>query len=156
MSDIGSSVPIASSSRRSPVVDEIRVQRLMRSATDALALLDAERSASAERRQDPVWLPGVKYLLIAAIESCIDIAQHICSAERWSTPSDNGAAMRLLGERGVLTTPTAEALRRAVGFRNVLVHEYVEVDDQIVVARLADLSDIHAFVSEIARWLTGR
>ena len=64
--------------------------------------------------------------------------------------------MRLLGERGVIRPDTAVAMRRAIGFRNVLVHEYVEVDDHIVVARLADLADLEWFVRDVSGWLQHR
>lgn len=50
---------------------------------------------------------------------------------------------------------TADAMRRAVGFRNVLVHDYVAVDDDVVLARLSDLTDVDRFVSETAAWITG-
>jgi uncharacterized protein YutE (UPF0331/DUF86 family) len=77
----------------------------------------------------------------------IDAAQHICSAEGWGPPSDNGDAMRLLGERDVLSRELADSMRKAVGFRNVLVHEYVAVSDEIVLSRRHDLGDLDAFVS---------
>ena len=108
------------------------------------------------RRSDPMWLPGVKYLMMAAIECCVDIAQHVCSAERWGAPRDNADALRMLGERGVVAGATADAMRLAVGFRNVLVHDYVDVDDAIVVARLADLSDVERFIAEVVDWLGQR
>jgi uncharacterized protein YutE (UPF0331/DUF86 family) len=40
-------------------------------------------------------------------------------------------------------------MRKAVGFRNVLVYEYVAVSDEIVVSRLNDLSDLEAFVKQV-------
>jgi uncharacterized protein YutE (UPF0331/DUF86 family) len=42
----------------------------------------------------------------------------------------------------------------AVGFRNVLVHEYVGVDDAIVLDRLADLSHLEEFIVQVSRWLS--
>ena len=45
-------------------------------------------------------------------------------------------------------------MARAVGFRNVLVHEYVAVDDGVVLARLADLSDLQDFVTSVGKWTT--
>jgi uncharacterized protein YutE (UPF0331/DUF86 family) len=42
----------------------------------------------------------------------------------------------------------------AVGFRNVLVHEYIGVDDAIVLDRLADLSDLEEFIVQVSRWLS--
>ena len=43
-------------------------------------------------------------------------------------------------------------MARAVGFRNVLVHEYVEVNDHVVLTRLNDLSDLQDFVVSVAEW----
>lgn len=129
------------------MVDRTRVGRLLRSASDALTQLEREQEADSARRADPLWLPGVKYLMIVAIECCIDVAQHVSSSSGWATPRDNGDAMRQLGVHGLLDAGHAEALRRAVGFRNVLVHEYVAVDDAVVIARLEDLSDLRGFVA---------
>lgn len=61
--------------------------------------------------------------------------------------------MRLLGEHGVLDRDLADRVRRAVGFRNVLVHDYVDADDRIMLARLDDPSDLHAFVTAVGEWL---
>ena len=108
-----------------------------------------------ERRQDPIWLRGVKYTFVTAIEACVDVAQHICATEGWGPPTDNGDAVRLLGGHGVLTTELAISIRKAVGFRNVLVHDYIEVDDSIVVDRLKSLGDLEEFVRQVAAYVTG-
>jgi Protein of unknown function DUF86 len=84
-----------------------------------------------------------------------DVSQHICASEGWGPPADNGDAIRLLGEHGVLPAELAASVRRAVGFRNVLVYEYVKVDDKIVVGRLADLSDLQDFVRAVAEYVSG-
>jgi uncharacterized protein YutE (UPF0331/DUF86 family) len=137
------------------VVDEDRVLRLLRSIADDIAVLRREARASQERRQDPIWLRGVKYTFVTAIEACVDVAQHICAAEGWGPPADNGDAVRLLGEHGVLSTELAVSMRKAVGFRNVLVHDYIEVDDSIVAGRLKSLIDLEEFVRQVATYVTG-
>ena len=86
------------------MVDEDRVLRLLRSVADDTAVLQQEAGASQERRHDPIWLRGVKYTFVTAIEACIDVARHICAAEGWGPPADNGDAVRLCGKHGVLTT----------------------------------------------------
>ncbi len=136
------------------MVDETRVLRLLRAITDDLSVLRRESDANDERRADPIWLRGVKYTFVTAIEACVDVAQHICASEGWGPPSDNGDAVRLLGDHGVLAPALARSLRKAVGFRNVLVHDYVDVDDEIVVARLRALDDLEDFVRGIARHVT--
>lgn len=138
------------------MVDEVRVYRLLRSVTNALAALRRESGADPTERVAAMWLPGVKYTFVVAIEACVDVAQHFCSSEGWGPPADNGAAMALLGQHGVFATDLAARMRQAVGFRNVLVHEYIEVDDRIVLARLGDLTDLDAFVRAVSSYLEQR
>jgi uncharacterized protein YutE (UPF0331/DUF86 family) len=137
------------------VVDEARLARLLRGVTDELSVLAAESSADEGRRSDPLWLRGIKYTFVSAIEGCIDAAQHVCSAEGWGPPADNGDAMRVLGRHGVLAASLAERMRQAVRFRNVLVHEYVDVDDEIVIARLSDHADLRDYVVALSALLLG-
>jgi uncharacterized protein YutE (UPF0331/DUF86 family) len=105
------------------------------------------------RRGDPLWLRGVKYTFLTAIEAGVDVAQHVCASEGWGPPRDNGDAVRLLGVHGVLPPDLADRLRHAVGFRNVLVLDYVEVDDGIVLDRLGNLVDLDDFVAAVAAWV---
>jgi uncharacterized protein YutE (UPF0331/DUF86 family) len=135
------------------VVDETRVLRLLRAVADDLAVLETAANDPSERRQDLLWLRGVKYTFVTAIEACIDIAQHCCASEGWGPPRDNADAMTLLGLHGVLDPELSTRMRRAVGFRNVLVHEYVKVDDDVVLARLNDPDDLHHFARQVASWL---
>ncbi len=56
---------------------------------------------------------------------------------------------------GVLLLDDAPAgrLEREVGFRNLLVHGYAEVDDHRVVAQLQELAGVEEFVTATARLL---
>ena len=98
----GSVDPTRSSQGVSAVVDEVRVLRLLRSASDDLAVLEREVDANEARRGDPLWRRGVEYRIVTAIEACVDVAQHVCSSEGWGPPSDNGHAIVLLGSHGVI------------------------------------------------------
>ena len=135
------------------MVDEVRVSRLLRAARDDLASLQREARSPADRRADPLWLSGVKYLFITAIEACVDVAQHICASEGWGPPSTNAESLRVLAQHGVIDSALAPRMGRAVGFRNVLVHDYVDVDDAVVLARLADVSDLDDFTRAVGGWL---
>jgi len=57
------------------------------------------------------------------------------------------------GARGVIEQLLAEEMARAVGFRNVLVHQYAKVDDAIVLAAWGRLADFDSFVSQLSEWL---
>ena len=135
------------------MVDEGRILRLLRGISDDVSVLRRESGADESRRADPIWLRGVKYTFVTAIEACIDVAQHICATEGSGPPADNGDAVRLLGEHSVCAPALARSIRQAVGFRNVLVHEYVRVNDDIVIDRLKSLGDLEDFVSQVAAFV---
>lgn len=69
--------------------------------------------------------------LSLAIQACIDIAFHLCAA-RGVVPATSGEAFVHLARQGLIARGLAQRMQRAVGFRNVLVHEYTEVDWKIV------------------------
>lgn len=135
------------------MVDETRLLRLLRAISDDVAVLAREADADEQRRNDPLWLRGVKYTFVTAIEACIDAAQHICASEGWGPPENNANAMTVLARHGVVPHELAVSLRLAVGFRNVLVHEYVAVDDELVLRRLRELTDLTDFVLCVTEWL---
>ncbi len=47
----------------------------------------------------------------------------------------------------------AATIGRAVGFRNVLVHQYATVDDTIVLGVVDDLGVFRDFVAQVSRWV---
>jgi uncharacterized protein YutE (UPF0331/DUF86 family) len=138
------------------VVDEGRVSRLLRGIDERVDRLDGQRQFASERRDDPLWLDGVKYSFVTAIEGCVDVAHHLGASERWGAPDTNAAAFTILARHGVIDGHLAERMAQAVGFRNVLVHQYLTVDDDVVVAALDDLDDLAGFVRQVSVWLVRR
>jgi uncharacterized protein YutE (UPF0331/DUF86 family) len=134
------------------VVDEGRVARLLRAISERVDRLEAANDGRSDAPES-LWLDGVKYLFVTSIEGCVDVAHHICSSESWRAPDTNADAIRLPGRHAVLNADLAQRVAKAVGFRNVLVHQYAEVDDQIVVHALADLNDLRLFVSQVSAWV---
>lgn len=134
------------------MVDRARLAAILGRVTARLAIL--ERYAAAERDPllaDQTRLDALKYTFQTAIEACIDAAQHVVAARGLGTPASNGAAFRLLAGAGLLDSALAQSLADAVGFRNVLVHGYAEVDDARVVDNLDLLDDLRSFVAAMAR-----
>lgn len=132
------------------MVDEARVARLLRSMSDDLRFLhDVGRPDPA----DPVVMRATKYAFVTAIEAAIDVAHHICATEGWGPPDTNAEALVLLGHHRVIATASATEMASASGFRNVLVHDYVRVDDARVIEQLDHLGVFESFVSEVARWV---
>jgi uncharacterized protein YutE (UPF0331/DUF86 family) len=132
------------------MVDSVRLTRLLARMTDTVA----ELRATSDDEHSRQWLLAVKYLFVVAIEASTDVAQHLCASEGWGPPSTNADAMRVLARHGVIDEVLGDQLARAVGFRNVLVHQYAEVDDDRVVAMLDRLGDLDAFAAAVATHLS--
>lgn len=77
----------------------------------------------------------------------------LAASERWGAPDTNAAAFDLLARHKVLDTDLARPLANAVGFRNVLVHQYAAVDNDRVIAALDELDDLAGFVQQVSAWL---
>lgn len=137
------------------MVDDERVTRLLSRITDDLAFLDTFASRAVdELLSDREALAAMKYGFVVAIEGCTRVAHHLAVAEGWGAPDTNGGALRLLGEHvGTSRDLDVGALVAAAGFRNLLVHQYAEIDDTKVVQALALVDDLRALVAAVASWL---
>ena len=92
----------------------------------------------------------VSHTLQIAIQAALDIASHIVSDEHLGEPENNRRLFELLVENGWVSRELAEPLARMVGFRNVLVHGYQDVDKAIVRDVVENrLNDLGAFVAAI-------
>jgi uncharacterized protein YutE (UPF0331/DUF86 family) len=133
------------------MVSPERLEEKFRRLGEYLAVLRELRSMPAQALVgDLIRMGSVKYYLQVAIESCIDVAQHVIASEGFRPPNDFADTFTILAERGILEQEFAERLRRMAKFRNRLVHLYGEIDDRQVVGVLAeDLGDFDRFRERI-------
>jgi uncharacterized protein YutE (UPF0331/DUF86 family) len=98
----------------------------------------------------------VEHTLQIIVQGCQDVASHVVSDERLGEPRTNQELFGLLAQAGWIDEPLAQALRRAVGFRNVLVHGYAVVEPALVRDVLVNhLGDVDRFVSAMRRRMRG-
>ncbi|MDQ3575086.1 MAG: DUF86 domain-containing protein [Actinomycetota bacterium] len=136
------------------MVDERRVRRLLQRVSEDLAYLTRRAQEDpATQLGDVERMAALKYVFVTAIEGCLDTAQHLCASEGWGPPASNAEAFRLMARHGVVPGELAEAMAAAVGFRNVLVHGYVDVDDRRVVAFLDRVGQLEEYVSVVSGWV---
>ena len=132
-----------------------------------LARLDAIRRAVERLRphqdvplaaflgnDDEQWV--VERGLHLAAEATLDVCNHLAAALRLPAPEDYTQAIDRLAEADVLPRDFAARFRRVGGFRNVLVHAYLEIDPRQVHAVLTRrLDDFLTFAQHIGTYLAG-
>jgi uncharacterized protein YutE (UPF0331/DUF86 family) len=92
----------------------------------------------------------IEHTLQIAIQACQDVASHIVSDERLGEPRTNQELLDLLAAAGRIESGLGARLRRAIGFRNVLVHGYDAVDPTVVRDVMAHgLDDLLSFVAAV-------
>lgn len=113
-----------------------------------LARPDALRSDVREER-------FVEHTLQVAIQSALDVASYVVSAERLGEPQTNRELFDLLARAGRLPAELSLVLRDLAGFRNVIVHGYQDVDLGVVEDVLRNhLNDLLAFVAAVRERLS--
>ena len=94
----------------------------------------------------------VEHTLQVAIRAALDVASHIVSDRRLGEPRTSRDLFALLERDGWIPEALASTLRNMVGFRNVLVHGYDDVDLAVVKDVLEHhLEDLLEFVAVIRR-----
>jgi uncharacterized protein YutE (UPF0331/DUF86 family) len=93
-------------------------------------------------------------LLQVAIEAVIDVCAQLVTGLRLGLPADEDDLFEKLTGREVISPRMADLLRRMKGMRNILVHEYGRVDDELVFETVQQrLGDFDAFRREILAFL---
>ncbi|MFH1890379.1 MAG: DUF86 domain-containing protein [Candidatus Kuenenbacteria bacterium] len=73
---------------------------------------------------------SLRYAFIELIERAVDINQHLIKEKDGEVPQDYAETFKILAKMGILDQNFAEKISKSVGMRNVVVHEYRDVDDK--------------------------
>ncbi len=89
------------------------------------------------------------------MQLCVDLGAHLIVDLDVSPPDTMGQTFDVLAHAAVITEPLAQQLKKAVGFRNIAVHHYEEIDWAIVHRIALDhLSDFSEFAKIVAARLS--
>lgn len=106
--------------------------------------------------QDPREERFVAHTLQLAIQAALDVASQIASDDRLGEPDNNRRLFELLVENGWVPATRSKSLSRMVGFRDVLVHGYQDVDKAVVRDVVENrLGDLMAYVGAVRGRMTG-
>ena len=115
-------------------IDDLDIYQRQLSEFTTMSLEDYRRDWKSQRI--------VERTLQIMIESCADIANHVISDDGLRAPKSYADCFFVLQEHGVVSESLGSRLVQMAKFRNVVVHQYDEVDAEIVVSILRTHLDV--------------
>lgn len=125
---------------------------------DLLGDLESIGGVDASRlRSDRIARHAVERILTQLVELAVAINSHVVAAVSGSVPGTYRESFFAAADAAFISADLAERLAPSAGLRNVLTHEYVEVDLDLVAAAVETaLVDYRAYVRAVAQALQHR
>jgi uncharacterized protein YutE (UPF0331/DUF86 family) len=99
-----------------------------------------------EIKENKVLRRYLERTLHLAVEACLDIGNHLIADLELREPQDYKDIMAVLTEAGCLPPDRLENFKKMAQFRNVIVHDYVRIDLEILLGILhRNLKDLCLF-----------
>jgi len=94
-----------------------------------------------------------RYLQLA-IECVLDVGNHLISRLEFKKPETYQDIFIILGKNSIIPEEFSEKIAKMAGFRNILVHGYLDLDESIVYNHLKeDLKDFEDYIKYIIQYL---
>lgn len=88
--------------------------------------------------------------ILRACETAIDLANMLIRSRHLGIPTDSRESFSILQREGLINAELAQHLKAMVGFRNLAVHQYRDLDIEIVEHILAhELDDLVTFAEQM-------
>jgi len=94
----------------------------------------------------------VVFHLMQAVQGCIDLAAHVVSEDEMGLAASTHDFFYILADNGVIPRELSERMIKAVGFRNLVAHEYAKLDlEKVYVVATTGTQDLEEFLREMVR-----
>ena len=136
-------------------VDWRTVRAKLRRMRELLDQLERLGPVDANRLEvEPVTALAVERILTLLVDLAFAGNSHVAVALLGRAPDSYAQSFALAAQVGMIDDPLAKALRPSVGLRNVLVHQYLDVDREVVAAAVPLAVDQYAaYVRQVADFL---
>ncbi len=133
-------------------MDKVILAQKLESLRRSIQRVEEKTPSSVDRLiQDPDVQDILVLNLTRAVQLCVDIGSHVISESDALAPTTMGEVFSTLKSLGVISPATCESMQKAVGFRNVAVHNYDAIKWEIVFAICKKfLVDFRRFGKEIS------
>jgi uncharacterized protein YutE (UPF0331/DUF86 family) len=134
------------------VTGKLRTMRRLLDELDRLGAVDAGRFAREYSTQ-----LIVERIVSQLVDLAAGINAHVLAAEAGAAPPDVRRSFAAAAAVGLIDEDLAAALAPSAGLRNVLVHGYVDLDVQRLVAAVPLATGQYGeYVRQVARWVADR
>jgi uncharacterized protein YutE (UPF0331/DUF86 family) len=117
-----------------------------------LGPVDALRLAT-----EPLNELAIERILTLLVDLAFACNSHVAAAVLGRAPDTYAESFTLAADSGMITSELAVALRPSVGMRNVLVHDYLETDRELVASAVPlALEQYGDYVRQVARFAADR
>lgn len=138
-------------------IDKARIETRIKEIEQKLDFLKnlLEEYPKIKFLTDDLVASGAERNLQIAIQACLDVADYLVAKLKLRLPKkDKKEVFRSLSQKKIISENLADRLIKMAGMRNILVHEYLEIErEKIYQAIKNDLGDIVKFVSAIQKFL---
>jgi uncharacterized protein YutE (UPF0331/DUF86 family) len=133
-------------------MDRDIIMRKLDSLARCVTRIERKRPSTLEELIENIDLQDILSVnLERAVQVSVDIGAHLIADLPVPPPSTMGAVFSILSKEGLIPVETGIALQKAVGFRNLSVHAYDQVDWERVYEIVHNrLDDFRCFASAIA------
>jgi uncharacterized protein YutE (UPF0331/DUF86 family) len=119
--------------------------------------LDAVAVTPERLKDDRMVRYAVERILVQLVDLAVSINGHVAAVRIGRGPADYRESFALAARARAITADLAGQLSPSVGLRNVLTHEYVEVDPAVVAGSSDQASaGYREYVRQVAPYLAGR
>lgn len=132
------------------------LQKRMKKADQYLGYLKEIRAKNdlEEFKKDPMVFGSTERFLHLTIKALLDIGNHIISDQDLGEVEFYKDIPELLYQNNYLNENQKDVFVKITGFRNILVHDYLEIDYDIVYSILNNnLNDLESILKEYAKLL---
>ena len=131
------------------------LRKRMKKLDEYLAILrQLQRYARDEFLSDPEHYGSAERFLHLAIEALLDMGNQVIADDNLGAVDWYSDVPKIFADKGFISSELCEKWIRMIGFRNTLVHEYIDIDRTIVFETLQHgLGDIEQLKRVFAGFL---
>lgn len=135
-------------------LDSVTLYKLLKYLNEMIAGLEEKKITPDKLVANEDLMFSVEHRLHTAIDAVINISEHIISGLNLGHVDTAKDAIQLLAQRKIISQNLGERLGKAADMRNILVHQYFEVNvEEVATASTKDLNDLRNFAKAINEFL---